>query len=202
MSQPIYLSPAQLPPIVLAAIKDAGCPVRSSIPCYVKETASMHAASGEGCKGFATLIDLDSGDTRTVWGSWGGGNPFARGEHDSVDHDTTERPLPANGCVVKGYIGGAKGGRVSITIHPSRAAKLLPEQGSVTERDRLLLAVYATLNSRGRKEYFERHPSHVPTQAELQSLAERGFIKLAKNGAVTITPDGRNNRGPDARLYS
>lgn len=201
MSQPVYVSPDQLPPVVLAVLRDVGCPVRTSIPCYASETASMHAVSGDGCKGFAVLVDLDTGESRTVWGSWGGANPFARGEHDSVDADTTERPLPANGCVVKGYIGGSKGGRASITIHPSRTAKLLPVKGSVSERDGHLLAVYAGLNSRGRKEYFERHPSQQPTQAELQSLAERGFIKLAKNGAVTITPDGRNNRGPDARLF-
>lgn len=198
---PVYLAPSDLPALIVEAIKGAGCPVRSSIPCYVSETASMHAVSGEGCKGFATLIDLDSGATRTVWGSWGGGNPFARGEHDSVDHDTAERPLPPNGCIIKGYIGGAKGGRVSITIHPTRAAKLLPEQGSVSERDRVLLGVYADLNSRGRKEYFERHPTAVPTPAELASLADRGFIKLAKNGAVTITPDGRNNRGANVFIY-
>ena len=198
---PVYVSPSELPPIVLAAIRDAGCPVRGSIPVYVSDTASMCAVSGDGCRGFATLIDLDSGDTRTVQGSWGGGNPFARGEHDSVDHDTTERALPSSGVVVKGYIGGSKGGSCSVHIHPTRAAKLLPAKGSVSDREGMLLAVYAGLNSRGRKEHFERHPSAVPSQAELAALAERGFIKLAKNGAVTITPEGRNNRGSDARLY-
>jgi hypothetical protein len=195
MSQPIYIAPSDLPPAVISALKDAGCPVRTSIPVYVSETASMCAPSGDGCKGFATLIDLDTLETRTVWGSWGGGNPFARGEHDSVDHDTAERPLPANGLIVKGYIGGSSGGWASITVHPSRAAKLLPEQGSVSERDQILLGVYAGLNSRGRKEYFERHPSDLPTTLELQSLADRGFIKLSKAGAVTVTPVGRNNRG-------
>jgi hypothetical protein len=196
MSQPIYIAPNDLPPIVLAALRDAGCPVRQSIPVYVSETESLAAPSGDGCKGFATLIDLDTNDTRTVWGSWGGGNPFSRGEHDAVDHDTKPRPLPVNGLVVKGYIGGASGGHASITVHPARAAKLLPEQATLTDRERHLLAVYAGLNSRGRKEYFERNPESVPTLTELQSLAVRGFIKLSKAGAVTITPDGRNNRAP------
>lgn len=193
MTQAVYVGPNQLPEMVLSAMRAEGCPVRSSIRVYVSETASMAAPSGDGCRGFTTLIDLDTGATRTVHGSWGGGNPFARGEHDSADHDTTPRPLPPNGCIVKGYIGGSSGGSASVTIHPSRAAKLLPEQGSVSERDRLLLGVYAGLNSRGRKEHFDRHPSHVPTTGELESLASRGFIKLAKNGAVTITADGRNN---------
>lgn len=201
MSQPVYISPSQLPPVVAQAIRVAGCPLRESIPVYVRDTESMHAVSGDGCRGFTILVKLDTGETETVWGSWGGANPFERGSHDSVDADTTPRPLPVNGCIVKGYVGGSKGGRCSLTIHPSNAVKLLPVKGSVSERDGLLLSVYAGLNSRGRKEYFDRHPSAVPTQAELQSLADRGFIKLAKNGAVTITPDGRNNRGPDARLY-
>lgn len=192
---PVYLEPAQLPAMILDVIRANGCPVRTSIPCYVSETESMHAVSGDGCRGFATLIDLDTGETRTVVGSWGGGNPFARGEHDSVDHDTTERPLPPNGCIVKGYVGGSKGGRCSVTIHPSRAAKLLPDQSQSTERDQLLMAVYGGYNSRGRAEYFERNPSHKPTQTELESLAARGLIKLARNGAVTITPAGRNVRG-------
>lgn len=198
---PIYLEPNQLPEMVRNAISEAGCPVRTSIPCYVSETESMHATSGDGCKGFATLINLDTGETRTVWGSWGGGNPFARGEHDSVDADTSERPLPPHGCIVKGYIGGSSGGRASITIHPDRAAKLLPEAFSVSERDQLLLGVYGAFNSRGRTKYFERHPENRPTQAELESLAARGFIKLAKNGAITITPAGRNNRGKYVSIY-
>jgi hypothetical protein len=155
--------------------------------------------SGDGMRAFTVLVNLDTGEQQSHAGSWGGSNMFTVNQ---VDSDTTSRPLPPNGAVIHGHTGGGKPPYASITIHPSRAAKLLPAASdAMSERDKLLLCVYARLNSRGRKEWFDRNPGKLPTDAELASLVERGFITRNKAGSVTITASGRNNAGSDGLLY-
>jgi hypothetical protein len=198
---PVYISPKDLPEVIASVLRSEGCPIRSVIPVYVSETASMAGLSSDGRRAFTALLNLDTGASDVTHGSWGGANPFARGSHDAVDHDTTPRALPENGCVIHGYIGGPSGGRASITVHPSRIAKLLPATGVVSEREGYLLAIYSGLNARGRAEYFRRNTAMTPTKVELECLAERGLIRLAKNGAVTITADGKNVATRNAKLY-
>lgn len=185
-----YLETSTLPPCLQSALEAAGVG-RKTIGVYVQDTVSMLAPSGDGMRGFTILVDLDTGDRQEHQGSWGGANAF--NPRNAVDLDTASRPLPPNGAVIHGHIGGGKPAYATITIHPNRAARLLPAPSdALSERDQTLLCVYARLNSRGRKEWFARNPSQVPTTLELTSLVEYGYITRNKSGAVTITAKGRN----------
>lgn len=87
----------------------------------------------------------------------------------------------------------------------------------MTARQQYLINVYATLNSAGRKDQFQRGryndprqgPSatslaewnesgpllgQFPSPTELDELAEQGYITVKSNGAVTITAKGRSAR--------
>lgn len=199
MSHPVYVETKTLPDTLQSALASAGHS-RPIVPVYVSETSSMSSASGDGMRGFTVLVDIDTGRSEAHVGSWGGSNPF---QSSPVDGDTRSRPLPPNGAVIHGHSGGGKPTYASITIHPSRAAKLLPASngGDLSPRLKTLLMVYRGYNSRGRAEWFERHGTG--TEAEISELAKRGLIKVNKAGSVTVTADGRNTIKPsdDIGLY-
>lgn len=189
---PIYTETKSLPPTLQSALRSVGH-ARPTIAIYASETASMSSASGDGMRAFTVLVDIDSGRSESHIGDWGGSNPF----HASpVDGDTASRPLPPNGAVIHGHQGGGKPVYASLTVHPTRIAKLLPSPvgEALTARQTRLLGVYAHLNSRGRKEWFDRHSREfcAPTIGELADLERTGLIKVNKAGSVTITPAGRN----------
>ncbi len=197
MSNPIYIQVKTLPAILQMALENAGYH-RTDIGVYVSETAHVSSHSGDGMRAFTTFVNLETGAAEQHNGSWGGSNMFT--PHNPVDGDTTPRQLPPDGAVINGHIGGGKPAYASLTVHPSRAARLLPSPvESLSERDRQILGVYASLNSGGRKDYFERHPAMRPTAHELAALARAGLIKVSKAGAVTITADGRNNADRNIR---
>lgn len=192
----VYLETKSLPDTILSALTGVGY-ARPTIGVYVADTASMHAMSGDGMRGFTVLLDIDSGRSERFDGSWGGANPFVP---NPVDSDTRSRPLPPNGCVISGHIGGGKPCYASLTIHPSRAAKLLPAPSeALSERLSLVLGVFARFNSRGRSEWFARHGA--ASEPELTELETRGFIKRNKAGSVTCTAAGKNTAPADVRLY-
>jgi hypothetical protein len=192
----VYVDTNTLPPTIGAALSSAGY-ARPIIGVYVRDTASMHAVSGDGMRGFTVLVDIDSGRSETHQGSWGGANMFSV---NAVDSDTTERPLPSGACIISGHTGGGKPTYATLTIHPSRAAKLLPVAGEdLSDREKSLMAVFARFNSRGRAEWFGRHGK--ATEAELLGLESRGWIKRTKAGAVTCTAAGKNVAPNDAFLY-
>ena len=119
---------------------------------------------------------------------------------NAVDSDTASRPLPPNGAVIHGHSGGGKPAYASITIHPSRAAKLLPAaSGELTDRQKSLMCVFARYNSRGRADWFTRHGKAA--EWELVELESKGWVKRNKAGAVTCTAAGRNIAPSDTWLY-
>lgn len=192
----VYVETKTLPDTIATALAGAGYH-RPTVGVYVSDTASVACAGGDGLRGFAVLLDIDTGRSETFHGSWGGANPF---QSNAVDSDTRERPLPPSGCVINGHEGGGKPVYASLTIHPSRAAKLLPAPAeALSERLSLVLGAFARFNSRGRSEWFGRHGA--ATEAELVELESRGFIKRNKAGAVTCTATGRNAAPNHVSLY-
>lgn len=190
MSNLIYVQVKTLPPTLQAALEQCGYH-RTDIIINVSETAHVSSHSGDGLRAFTALVNIETGATEIHNGSWGGANPF----HASpVDADTRSRPLPPDGAVINGHIGGGKPCWASLTVHPSRAAKLLPAaNNALTSMQKAQLGVFCELNSKGRKEWFDRHPALRPTADDLSALNSLGMIKVSKAGAVTITADGRNN---------
>lgn len=191
----IYVETKTLPPTILAALQTVDFN-RPTIGVYTSEQASLFCAGGTGLRGFAVLVDIDTGRHETHVGSWGGSNPF---ETRAVDADVPQA-LPPNGCVINGHQGGGKPVYATLTIHPSRAARLLPAAGDeLTERQKELMAVYARFNSRGRSEWFGRYGA--ASESELTELESRGWIKRNKAGSVTCTAAGKNVAPSDAYLY-
>ncbi len=192
----VYVETKSLPETIARALASVGY-ARPIVGVYVSEQASASSPSGTGMRGFTVLVNIDTGERTTHVGDWGGSNPF----HASpVDGDTSSRPLPPNGCVINGHEGGGKPAYASLTIHPSRAAKLLPVATSeLTDRQKRLMAVFARFNSRGRAEWFERYGK--ASESELEALEALGYIKRNKAGSVTCTAAGKNVAPSEAFLY-
>lgn len=190
MTNPIYIQVKTLPSTLQSALEQCGYH-RTDISVNVSETASVASHSGDGLRAFTALVNIETGATEIHNGDWGGSNMF----HASpVDLDDRSRPLPPDGAVINGHTGGGKPAWASITIHPSRAAKLLPAaSNALTSMQKAQLGVLCELNSKGRKEWFDRHPALRSSADDLSALSALGMIKVSKAGAVTITADGRNN---------
>lgn len=202
MSNPIYVQVKTLPPTLQSALEQCGYH-RTDISVHVSETSHVSSHSGDGLRAFTALVNIETGATEIHEGSWGGANPFYS---SPVDADTRSRPLPPDGAVINGHIGGGKPCWASLTVHPSRAAKLLPPAvETLSARNKTQLGVLCELNSKGRKEWFDRHPALRPSADDLTTLSTLQMIKVSKSGAVTITTDGRNNADRNAKenyMYS
>lgn len=195
MTNPIYVRVNTLPDTLQRELRAAGHS-RKDIPIYVRETESLGCLGGDGYRAFCVLVDLSTGSAQRLDGSWGGANMFS--PHNPVDRDRGPRVIPPDGAVIKGRIGGGKPVWASITISPANAARLLPPATSISNRLRCILGVLASLNSRGRREYFEQHPQHAPVESELCTLIANGLIVRNKAGAIKVTADGRNAAKRDA----
>jgi hypothetical protein len=90
-----------------------------------------------------------------------------------------------------GRIGGGRPTYASLVVGPANMnPTLLPPQSELTEKERWALGVFKTYKSSYRKEKLRERGV---TAEEIKSLADRGFLKIAKNGATSITTEGKNN---------
>jgi len=184
-----------LPSTVQNALRSIGY-AKKDIGVNAEEKTSVGDCGCDGRRSFVMLLDLASGESKTMRGSWGGANIF--NPRNQVDLDFEDYALPPGGAVIhasEGY-GGVW---ASLTIHPSNVAKLLPASGSdVSEKDRKILAAIGGLKSGPyRKEALDRLGT---TPADLDSLVSRGFLSRNKAGAIAITTAGKNARGNE-RCY-
>ncbi len=185
----IWVECSKLPPAVQGALSQVGYR-RPQIRVIRAETYSSKSTPAfEGSRGFVVAVNLATGDSREAWGSWGGPNPF-----ETLPADTGgDYPLPVGGAVISGESGG-RGCFATVTIHPNNmTACFAPSKWALTDRERAILAVFAGLNSRGRKDAISRHGIE---KAEIALLVSMGMLKQNRAGATTITVDGRNNAAP------
>jgi hypothetical protein len=151
------------------------------------ETFTMQSAYGAGYRAFTVVLDMASGASKRIDGSWGGANPF---ESRAVDVDDSAHPLPVNGVA---FVASGKPGWGRLFVRPDQVAPLLPPVAEVTDRDRSLLAIFGGIKAGPyRREELARANA---TDAEVSSLVTRGFLKVATNGATSITTEGKNARG-------
>ena len=187
-----HVAVKELPDVLQRTLSNHGYG-RKDISVEVSEVASMHADGGDGCRGFATLVELATGKAETKVGSWGGSNMFS--PTNRVDLDTASRPLPEGFALVKGWHGGNRPTYAWITVNPANVAKMLPagDEAELTDEEKNALSVFG-LNSAGRKmvtNYRIDNPVY-------QSLIAKGMVKANKAGAMSITTKGKNAR---PRLY-
>lgn len=163
----------------------------ADISVRVAETYSAQAPANDGQRGFTMAVNLATGERDERRGSWGGSNAFTV---NAVDSDDTARPLPPGFAVVQGTTGYPRT-FATLIIHPSNAAPLLPAKAELTDRQRAILDQFASLTSAGRKNEWERYPASKPSDSEIAELVAAGMLKQNKAGALSITTEGKNNRG-------
>lgn len=161
---------------------------RSDICVNVKETESLLCPGGSGYKGFTIIVNLSTGESRWLNGSWGGANMF--NPTNAVDLDQTMYTLPNDCAIIKGTIGGTTGSTfASITIPPSNASKYLPESNTLSDKDKSILGVYRSYKPSYRKDELYRIGC---TQEDLDILISQGYLKRDGRG-IQITTKGKNS---------
>lgn len=105
-------------------------------------------------------------------------------------------PIPANGAIME-YDTGRNSPFVIIHVGPAHPLATLALRLGTGEKldevERAVLGFYGGLNSAGRKDALSRY--RIPRKLidiYTKVLAEKGLVKVNKNGAVRITTDGRN----------
>lgn len=183
----LHVSVKELPPVIRDALRQVGSH-HADVQVEIGESLSAPGSYGKGYRGQVYVVNMATGEGQYAAGSWGGSNPFAQ---HPVDEPSGESSLPP------GFFALTTGGRYwTLHLNPANVAAMLPSAGGeVTPREAYLLAVFAKLNSAGRKDQFDRHRSSAPHPSEIAELESRGFIKVNRAGAVTITASGRNLAG-------
>jgi len=190
----LHIKVTELPEPVQLALKSLEYH-RRDIAVLPQETVSPFVGGGDGYKGFFTVVDLEQGKYETIWGSWGGANPWSAPKATLVDQDSTERPIPPNQMFIKGEIGGtSRSTFATLYMHPSRLAPLLPApQEPISPRETLVFAIFAQIRGGCRKEYLE---NHAVRPEEVDSLANKGLLKKSKANSVQLTLLGKNTQLP------
>jgi hypothetical protein len=180
----IHVPIKELPDSLRAALKRVGYGSRD-IGVVAQDKVDPNPYAAEGQKGFVQVIDIASGRSRDLEGSWGGASPNNPSEIDFANRPV---PIPEGGAVIIG-VQGYPQTMATIYVHPKTIAAMLPPAAETTEREQTILRTIRSLNSAGRKEVFGREKV---TPAEIDALVARGLLKKTKTGAVSITTDGKN----------
>jgi len=177
----------ELPAALQRALASVGYG-RKSIDVMPAETASLSGAGGDGYQAFATVVNLETGEYRTEWGSWGGANMF--NPRNAVDNDRKDYPIPENGAVITGHKGGGRPVYATIRVNPAALAPLLPAKAELSERQRVILGTVR--GTKGGAYRLEALKEYGVTTEELDTLISGGFMKRNKAGAISMTTAGEN----------
>ncbi|KPK27036.1 MAG: hypothetical protein AMK69_11035 [Nitrospira bacterium SG8_3] len=158
---------------------------RKDVSVEGKTETQINVFSGEGAKAFAIILNLGTGERKTIWGSWGGANMF--NPHNQVDLDGSSHKIPINGAVILGSIGHSTW--ATIVVHPENIQKLLPAPEETTELEKGILSIYQGIISSYRKQELARIGATVEM---VDTLVGRKLLKRNKAGSVQITTEGKN----------
>lgn len=187
----VYAPVSNLPPSLQKLLNELGYR-RKDIDVVPAETFNPSYPSGEGHRAFVSVVNLATGSYRTTRGSWGGANPFERGNivDDSRGADV---PIPPNGAVVIGSEGGGHPIYATVHVRPEALAPLLPpaQSDDLGEIERVALVAYKDYNSKGRLQCKERIGDKRWGDA-IAGLVRRGLLKSNAAGAASITTEGKN----------
>jgi hypothetical protein len=175
-----YTAIKDLPTVLQNALASVGYH-RADISIEGRETVSIADMGGDGRRAFAVLVSLTENTYKTVYGSWGGPNPF--NQSNPVDLDEREHVIPPGGAVIRGSEGGGHPVLANLYLHPDNLVKYLPPKPELTDAERDCLRQLATL----KPSYRNR-----PLPAVLTSLLSKGLVKQNKAGALQITTAGKS----------
>ncbi len=160
---------------------------RKDITVKVREKESLSQAGSSGSQAITVLVDLSTGETKTLVGSWGGSNMF--NPSNRVDMDTESRVLGMNLAVIK-LSKGDHPTYGTITIGPSNVLAALPAKPSLSLIQRQVLYCFNSLKSGPyRQQELSRLGSAV--MLTITELIALGLLKKDGRG-IAITTDGKN----------
>jgi hypothetical protein len=187
----MHVEVKELSPVVRKALEGVSYGARD-IEIIPARTVEPTVAGGKGQRGFATFINLDTGQSERVMGSWGGSNPWSE---SPVDGSNEKIAIPINGAVIKGTMGHPRT-YAWIYAHPTAVgAYLLPsgeDKETLTDEEQNALYCFGAIKG-GEYRRDEMRRRNV-RESTVDSLVERGYLKRSKNGATQITTRGKNAR--------
>jgi len=86
---------------------------------------------------------------------------------------------------------------ITIYIHPDNASKLLPAPPELDDLEGRILNLICSIKGGARKHEWQRSSlpgSYGADNPTIRGLADRGFLKINRRGAVAVTTAGRNAR--------
>jgi hypothetical protein len=179
---------------LVPAVRDALKAVRyggKDIKVIVTDHMSPSVAGGSGQRGFVTIINLTTGKSESMRGSWGGANMF--NPNNTVDLDTGQYVIPTDGVVIKGTTGYP---RTFAVLYTTATGNLLPagegdSSDEVLSKEELnaLYCHHAIKGGQYRRDELIRKGVSPST---VDSLVDRGYLKRNRAGAVSITTKGKN----------
>jgi len=156
----------------------------------------LQSFGGDGVRDFTLVVDLKTGQFKSTYGSWGGPNPYTN--NNPTDLDDTKRPLPDGVLVIQGSEGGGRPVYASILVNPATLTPLLPAGGDaeLSKEEAAALNIIGGLITFARIDEFERGGlgKYGPENEHVKSLAAKGLVKIASNGAIGLTLAGKNAR--------
>ena len=186
----MYIRTKALPIAIQTGLETVGYH-RDDVEVIVTETVSPSNAGMDGMRAFFVMLDISTGKTEHLNGSWGGPNMF--NPRNRVDLDLSSYKIPNDVIVIKGSSGG-RGCFSTIYCSPSSIVRdSLPAPSIVSEVEKRALYCFASIKGgHYRRDELARY--HV-TEDVLVGLESKGLIKANKAGARRITTEGRNARG-------
>lgn len=183
----MYLKINELPVMIQTALNDLGY-TKKDIKITVTESVSLQGSAGSGQRDHAVLLNLLTGESKALSGSWGGANAF--NQNNAVDLDSRDHSIPDNGIVIKAT---QWHGPLMATVYVSKTniiPAIKPAQ-TLSQNELQVLNVIRSYKPAYRKEYLRNIPEDKLTQV-YSDLANKGLVKINKIGSVSITTEGKN----------
>ncbi len=156
---------------------------RADIRVHARETVSIQDCGSAGRRAFACILNMATGESRTLWGSWNGPNPF---ETNAVNDYDQEIALLPNMAIIRGSEGSPV--FAEITVAPATLAPMLPPVAEVSPEEWTVLNALCRYKS---GEYRKNAMAKVPS-AVVDAMVSKGWAKRSRTGALTATTEGRN----------
>lgn len=180
----------ELSPHIQDALASVGYHVKD-IRVVAAQMLDTQAIANDGQRAYCIIVNLDTGEHKAMSGNWAGGG-WASGSN-IVDAGSDRVPMPLNAAVIKGTQGHPRT-FATLYAHPNTTGKMLPsgEDEALSDDDQQALYCFGAIKG-GEYRRDEMRRRNV-SDATVDSLVERGYLKRNKAGATQITTSGKNAR--------
>ena len=165
---------------------------KPDVEVIAAESTYVDSITSVGSRAAFAVLNLATGESRILQGSWGGPNPFETTTIDRLANG--QYAIPPNGAVVKGVTGGHTW--LQVYVRPDTMAPLLPPAAKASDGQLAYLFLLKSVVPSYRKEAIARVGVTVQ---DIDSCVAAGWAKRNKAGATSITTEGKNVLG-DWRL--